>query len=328
LSPNLQSRRRRSSGMPMTDATRAAFVETKEYRRFREFCDACRRYRYIGLCYGPPGVGKTLSARHYADWDRVAFADPYAGRGVFRTDEVPGKGCVLYTAGVVNSPLKIEGDIAGLRRKVCDLILQAIRGEAEPVIAAARRALEHERDQPIVCHDWLTGKPERIRRAEAAASEAVDDLVARNREVGDPTELMLVDEVDRLKMSSLEQLRALFDGGGIGLVLIGMPGLERRLARYAQLYSRIGFVHEFRPLGTAEVRTLLASWRPAGVMLPEDLLADAEGVAAIFRVTGGNFRLLGRLLTQIGRILELNGLEVVTREVVEAAREVLVIGTA
>ena len=72
----------------------------------------------------------------------------------------------------------------------------------------------------------------------------------------------------------------------------------------------------------------MAGWRPPGVMLPEDLLADAEGVAAIIRVTGGNFRLLDRLLTQIGRILELNGLGVVTREVVESAREVLVIGTA
>ena len=140
--------------------------------------------------------------------------------------------------------------------------------------------------------------------------------------------LLLVDEVDRLKMSGLEQLRAIFDGGGVGLVLIGMPGLERRLARYAQLYSRIGFVHEFRPLGAAEVRTLLAGWRPPGVTLPEDLLADAEGVAAIIRITGGNFRLLDRLLTQVGRILELNGLGTVTREVVEAAREVLVIGAA
>jgi DNA transposition AAA+ family ATPase len=109
---------------------------------------------------------------------------------------------------------------------------------------------------------------------------------------------------------------------------MGMPGLERRLSRYAQLYSRVGFVHEFRPLGASEVRTLLAGWRPCGVSLPEDLLADAEGIAAIIRVTGGNFRLLERLLTQVGRILELNGLGVVTREVVEAAREVLVIGTA
>ena len=69
-------------------------------------------------------------------------------------------------------------------------------------------------------------------------------------------------------------------------------------------------------------------WRPPEVLLPEDLLANDEGVAALIRVTGGNFRLLHRLLWQIGRILEINGLGVVTREVVEAAREILGIGAA
>jgi len=37
---------------------------------------------------------------------------------------------------------------------------------------------------------------------------------------------------------------------------------------------------------------------------------------------------MNRLLAQVGRILEINGLGVVTREAVEAAREVLVIGAA
>ncbi len=59
--------------------------------------------------------------------------------------------------------------------------------------------------------------------------------------------------------------------------------------------------------------------------LPQTPL-DSETVAVIIRVTGGNFRLLNRLLTQIQRILEINTLAEVTKTVVEAARESLVIG--
>jgi DNA transposition AAA+ family ATPase len=145
----------------------------------------------------------------------------------------------------------------------------------------------------------------------------------------DPTDLIIIDEADRLKTASLEQVRAIFDQSALGLVLIGMPGVEKRLARYPQLYSRVGFVHAFRPLRARDVRELLqGQWKPPGVVIPNDGVQDEAALAAIIRVTGGNFRLLHRLLTQIARLAEINALQTITSEVVEAARESLVIGTA
>jgi DNA transposition AAA+ family ATPase len=167
-----------------------------------------------------------------------------------------------------------------------------------------------------VTHDWLSGPAPKLKPTYAAVTEK---YVAKEKRIGDPTRLILVDEADRLKIVSLEQMRAIFDGGGIGLVLIGMPGIEKRMARYPQFYSRIGFVHEFRPLSVTEMRRLLTRrWTPPGVTLPE---MDSEAITSVLRITGGNFRLFERLLTQIERIRQINALGRVNKEVVETARE-------
>ena len=55
---------------------------------------------------------------------------------------------------------------------------------------------------------------------------------------------------------------------------------------------------------------------------------SASPIAAITRTTRGNFRLLERLLVQIERVMKINELNVVTSDVVEAARSTLVIGAA
>jgi DNA transposition AAA+ family ATPase len=114
---------------------------------------------------------------------------------------------------------------------------------------------------------------------------------------------------------------------GLGVILIGMPGLEKRLSRYPQLFSRVGFAHHYRPLQGDELTFVLTRhWRRLGLALDDADFTDTQAIAAIARITGGNFRLLHRLFVQIGRILKINDLSVITEDVVEAARNTLVIG--
>ena len=143
----------------------------------------------------------------------------------------------------------------------------------------------------------------------------------------DWAELLIVDEADRLKLPALEELRDRYDRGRLGLVLIGMPGIEKRLARYAQFYSRVGFVHEFRPLSGEELHFVLAcQWQHLGLICDPNDPDDAAALALAIRLTGGNFRLIQRLFAQVDRILQINRLRQVTPEVIETARESLVIG--
>jgi len=100
-------------------------------------------------------------------------------------------------------------------------------------------------------------------------------------------------------------------------------------ARGRSLYSRIGFSHRYAPLSKDELAFVLKRhWQHRGQEMSDDDFTDAQVMAAIARLTGGNFRLLQRLFVQVDRVLRINELSVVTAEVVEAAASALVIGHA
>lgn len=109
-------------------------------------------------------------------------------------------------------------------------------------------------------------------------------------------ELIIVDEAERLRPAALELLRDRYDRDDIALILIGMPGLEKQFSHYPQFYSRVGFAHQYRPLGQDELLFVLERhWRSLGKTLDPDDFTDAQAIAAIARITRGNFRLLERL---------------------------------
>jgi DNA transposition AAA+ family ATPase len=224
---------------------------------------------------------------------------------------------------MTNTPRNIEDQIEQTRRALSAIAQGPLRRQAGYALDTIRlrdeRYQRENKDKPG--YEAFAVPP-----LEPTWREVRNQYNARMDEIGDPTSLIILDEADRLRMASLEQVRAIFDQNKCGVVLIGMPGIEKRMARYPQFYSRIGFVHEFRPLGTGDMRWLFAQrWAPSGVKLPDAPWSEGA-TAAVMRITGGNFRLLNRLLTQIERILEINELTVISQEVVEAARESLVIG--
>jgi len=314
----------------MSSVPEGAFVETKQYKFFTEFCNACRKNRYIGLCYGPPGVGKTLSARHYANWDKVRSYNIYLPRCAFTLKQIAGSDVIFHTAQVVNSALRVSKEISEHRKHLQSLVREDFADKRQPMLDETKLRIQEGQDSFFTDWDWLA--PNNFKKRQESLEKRFHKLKMEYSQqcmgIKDPTKLIILDEADRLKLPSLDQLRDIFDKGDIGLILIGMPGIEKRLARYPQLYSRVGFVHEFRPLAETETRNLLQrQWCPPGVSLPDGSLRDEGAVAAILRITGGNFRLLHRLLTQIARVLEINALEQVTPAVVEVARESLVIGT-
>ena len=270
----------------MTDARTGTFIATKEHRRFTEFAEAVRKHRYIGLCYGTAGVGKTLSARRYAHWDLAgSLIETWPARD---PSSATINAALARSRTVFHTP-PVLGTLRDLRATLNDHIMRV-----------------------EVCVD------DHLQR---------DVQGCRVIQCQPLVELLIFDEAERLSMTALECIRDLFDRTGVGVILIGMPGMEKRLSRYPQLYSRVGFAHHYRPLQGDELSFVLTRhWRKLGLTLDDADFTDSQAIASIARITGGNFRLLHRLFVQIERILKINGLSVITDDVVEAARSTLVIG--
>lgn len=287
LLPSKDTNMNNQSAYPPTEVLlqQNTFLLTKEYHLFEEFCLACRKDRYIGLCYGNPGVGKTLSARFLANWE------------LYRKTQRP-------YLNIHDAELEEQDKLA--------LIQSDVFFYTTPVLAAPKKTRKELREGIYKFAIHLR----QLRRQMGKAHTPLPYC-----------RLIIIDEADRLKLNTLEELRDIFDHLQIGMVLIGMPGIEKRMACYPQFYSRIGFAHHFRSLDQEQAQPVIeqlwnntqAKWQPNN---PDQL----QAISAIYSITQGNFRLLQRVFQQIHRILKINQLHTINLEVVQTAKDCLVIG--
>jgi DNA transposition AAA+ family ATPase len=164
--------------------TNSGFLITSEYRRFVEFCESCRRNRYIGVCYGKPGVGKTQSAKQLTRWDLI---EPLLGKSPrHRVPPAELANCTIgyYTPEVSATAKRVQVGVARARNQFDELIDQAVSWHGSD---KARSEYQFRR-----------------------------------------MDLLIVDEADRLRFHALEQLRDFYDRSSLGIVLMGMPGIQKR----------------------------------------------------------------------------------------------------
>jgi hypothetical protein len=164
------------------------FIITREHRRFTEFADAVRRSCTIGLCFGPAGVGKTLSARRYTHYDQchqlLTDWGPRTDNDAKIYAALARRRTVLYTPSVLTTAraLKDELDQAISRTNIC--IEQHLRPAAT------------DRQDPWDCRRYTKKH----------------------------VQLIIVDESERLAHTAMELLRDWYDRDNIALILIGCPG--------------------------------------------------------------------------------------------------------
>lgn len=172
-----------------------------------------------------------MSARHYANWDRVEEFWDRLTEAEATAEELAAGTTAFYTAPVVGSPHVINGEIEKIRRRLHNEVIDLRRLAEQKELTRLLDVLENFRDRQKNPNGYRSRETDDAEDAYLAQRKRMAGLAGS---VPDPIALLVVDEAGRLKMAGLEQMRSIFDQGRIGLILIGMPGLEKRLARYPQ----------------------------------------------------------------------------------------------
>ena len=128
--------------------------------------------------------------------------------------------------------------------------------------------------------------------------------------------LLIVDEAEGISIRSLNLLRRLNDFCGVGIALVGLPGLiGMRDSRdgYEYLFSRIGMVIQLNAITKIDCENLIRCWLPSYVGLTQEFWCASSG----------NPRRLSKIIKLAEHISELNEC-LIDKDVISTANELLI----
>ena len=132
--------------------------------------------------------------------------------------------------------------------------------------------------------------------------------------------LIIVDEAEHLPYKSLELLRRIYDKAQVGILLVGMPRLIMNLKgeqrQYAQLYSRVGIAKQLNALTEEDKKAIISKVIPSPTSI----------YPLLSQYSGGNTRVLTKLLVRAVRIAQINNSEVDEDAVQASIKQIILWG--
>ena len=135
-------------------------------------------------------------------------------------------------------------------------------------------------------------------------------------------ELLIIDKAQRLSSKCLEAISDFGDKHRLGIILLGMPGFDRRIRNYEQLNNQVGFYHDFNTPRTDELKAILeARWQSQQVTIEDGTIEMLE------KVTSSNIRKLENINAEMSRVCRLNSVTIITPDLVQLASKTLLLDT-
>ena len=136
-------------------------------------------------------------------------------------------------------------------------------------------------------------------------------------------ELVIVNHAHRLSFDCLDALNDFRKKYKIGVILLGVPGFDRRVKHYDLVGCDVAIFHEYAKPRTEELRQILELKWHAGAVTVED-----AAIMIIEEVTSSNIQKALNIQTEIERVRGINSISIISPEIVQAASTSLLLNVS